>query len=280
MMKKSKILAFVMLMIFSVGTLAQVNPVNNKKMKTQKNGARARKYAIDTYENSNENYVYSGDSTAIIVGDHNDNWYLGVSAGIHMFIGNEDVSSARINPITPQIGLKAGKWLTPSVALSANLDLGYAKGQSRHNVYVPEPNTGKHQSFTFYYYDLYGEVTLDWMSLITNYARSSRMKYHLQNTIGMGYAWQTGKASNPDRKGNVSNYELSFHFGFNNDIRLNDKVIIFIEPKLALIKGTWDYSPMNNTWGRMDYMISISIGAKFGLGKKSRQGFVARGSVK
>lgn len=278
MMKKSKILAFVMLMIFSVGAIAQVNPVNSKKMKNQKNGAKARKSIKDAEENSNENYLFTGDSTAVLVGNHNDNWYFGVSAGVHMFSGNEEVPSARINPITPQLGLKFGKWLTPSIALSADLDLGFAKGQSRNNVYVPNKN-GQYHSFTFFYYDLYGEVTLDWMSLTTNYARSSRMKYHLQNTIGMGYAWQTGKAGNPDRKGNVSNYEMSFHFGFNNDIRLNNRVNLFIEPKLTLIKGTWDYSPMSNTWGKMDYMISLSIGAKFGLGKKSRHSFAAGSNV-
>lgn len=277
MSKKCKVLALLMLILFSVGATAQDNAVITHKWENQNRNVKVKK-TIDVNEEEN---IVLGDSTAVILGRPNDNWYLGVSAGIHMFSGNEEVSSARINPITPQIGVKAGKWLTPSVALSANLDLGYAKGQSRNNVYVPELNTGEYQSFTFYYCDLYGEVTLDWMSLTTNYARSSRMKYHLQNTIGMGCAWQTGKAGTPDRKGNVSNYEFSFHFGFNNDFRLNDKVIIFIEPKLALIKGTWDYSPMsNNTWGRMDYMISISIGAKFGLGKKSRHGFVTIDSVK
>lgn len=277
MLKRSKVFAFLMLMVFSIGVTAQVNPVNTNKWKNPKRNVKAKKTVKDTnYED--DNYIIPSDSVAFLVGQPNDNWYFGVSAGLHMFSGNEKVNSARINPLAPQIGVKFGKWLTPAVALSADLDLGYANGQSSNNVYKPS-TTGIYQSFKFFYYDLYGEVTLDWMNLTNGYARSRRMMYHLQNTIGLGYAWQTGKAGDPNRKGIVSNYELSFHVGFNNDFRLNNRVTLFLEPKVAIIKGTWDNSPLSNTWGRMDFMISLSAGAKFNLGKKSRHSFTEGSTV-
>lgn len=272
MSKKCKVLALLMLILFSVGASAQVNPVNTNKWKNQKRNVKVKKN-VDFNEEDN---IILSDSTALILGRPNDNWYFGVSAGLHMFSGNEAVSPARINPLTPQIGVKFGKWLTPCIALSADLDLGYAKGQTRGNVYVSGDGNNNYQSFGFFYYDLYGEITLDWMNLTNSYARSSQMMYHLQNTIGMGYAWQTGKHINPNRK--VSNYELSFHVGFNNDFRLNNRVTLFIEPKLAMVKYSWDGSPGHNKWGRIDYMVSLSFGAKFGLGKKSRHSF-AEGST-
>ena len=274
MSKKCKVLALLMLILFSVGASAQVNPVNTNKWKNQKRNVKVKKN-IDVNEEDN---IVVSDSTAIILGRPNDNWYFGAGIGLHMFSGNEKVNAARINPLTPQLGVKFGKWLVPYIALSANLDLGWAKGQTTNNVYYPSV-TGEYHDFKFYYFNLYGEVVLDWMNLLSDYAHSSRKSFHLQNTIGMGWAWQTGKAGNPNREGPVSNHELSFHFGFNNDIRLNNRVTIFIEPKLTMVKGTWDYSPMSNTYGRMDYIISLSAGAKLNLGKKSRHSFVEGSTV-
>jgi len=277
MFKKCKILALVMLMIVSVDLMAQTNPVNKKSLSAKSNKARIKpQKEAKIYE---EELGYISDSVAVLMGKPRDNWYFGMSAGLHMFSGNEKLNSARVNPITPQMGIRFGKWLTPCVAMSANFDFGFAKGQSTNNVYVPS-NTGIYHKFKFFYYDLYGEVTLDWMNLACGYERGSRKKWHIQNTVGLGYAWQTGKAGDPNRVGKVSNYELSFHLGFNNDFRVNDRWVFFVEPKLAMIKGTWDYSPLSNTWGKMDFMPSLSVGAKLFLGKKVKHSFVHGSAVK
>lgn len=265
MSKFIKVFALVMLMVVSAGVYAQSNPINDKNWSTPSDYNSSSKVIKRDVDMTN-------DSVAILLGKPKDNWFITAGLGLHMFCGNEKMNSARVNPLTPQIGMKVGKWLVPSVALSLNLDLGYAKGQSTNNVYVPS-TSGEYSRFTFFYYDLYGEVTLDWMNLVCGYYRASHKKWHLQNTIGMGFAWQTGKAGNPSRKGIVSNYEMSFHFGFNNDFRLNDKLILFVEPKLALMRGTWDYSPMSNTYGRFDLLTSVSVGVKFNLGKKAKHQF-------
>lgn len=200
--------------------------------------------------------------------------YFSVGAGGQTYIGNEDISDARHNAITPNLYLEWGYSLTPEIALALNLHVFMAQSQTRYriNPYVDisqhQPESDgyyPYQSFTFYGGTLSGLVVLDWTNIVADgYYKQAKLR--VLTPIGMGITVGTGAKKNPLVDYSPVNRELSFTAGFSIDYRINEMVALSCSPRIYIMRGSLDYSPYSdNQSARIDMIPSLTLGARFTL---------------
>lgn len=199
--------------------------------------------------------------------------YLSAGVGALSYIGNEDVSSARFNGITPDLYVEWGYSLTPEIAIAFNLNLFMAKSQTRYrlNPYVDfsQEDVGPdgywpYRSFYFFGGTLSGLIVLDWTSIVAG--GDPQAQFRVRSPIGMGVTVATGSKKNPWTDYSPVNREFSMTAGLSFDYQVNDAVSLFCSPRLYIMRGSLDYSPYSeNEKSRLDLMPMITIGARFTL---------------
>lgn len=200
--------------------------------------------------------------------------YLATGLGAQTYIGNEDISDARYNGITPNLYVEWGYSLTSEIALGFHLNVFMAKSQTRYrlNPFVDfsQETVGAdgywpYRSFTLCGGTLIGFITLDWTNIISG--QDNRQSHlHVYTPVGMGITMTTGAKENPWTDYTPINREFSMMAGLSLDYQISSTVSISCTPRVFLMRGSLDYSPYsNNESARVDIIPTITLGAKFVL---------------
>lgn len=214
------------------------------------------------------------DTLQFIVASPFDNWFIHLQAGVQTYIGNELVSSARWNKLNYNIGLEIGKWLIPDVSVSLLLQHFDYNSQTKYmlNPYIlpaqfggTDINDNGYYPFHAYGFGIGGLVTLDWMNFLNGYERGSAKKFHVTTPIGLGLMMNTGKVLNPRKKADAVNFEFYFTGGFDLCYYVTPHFILSANPRLTIIRPSFDYSPYDNAVSRIDYMPQFVLSAHWEL---------------
>lgn len=214
------------------------------------------------------------DTLQYIIASPFDNWFIHLQAGVQTYIGNELVPSARWNKLNYNIGLEIGKWLIPDVSVSLHLQHFDYNSQTKYmlNPYIlPAQFGGTDINENGYYpfhaigFGVGGLVTLDWMNFLRGYERGSAKKFHITTPVGLGLMVNTGEVKNPRRKADAVNFEFYFTGGLDFCYYVTPHFILSANPRLTIIRPSFDYSPYDNSVSRIDYMPQFCLGAHWEL---------------
>lgn len=273
-----KVLLLGCLAVLSIGNVhAQIPDSLYSRDTVVYNSTRNRNYLPDSAKKPFLRMPRLGadkDTLQYIVASPFDNWFIHLQAGVQTYIGNELVSSARWNKLNYNIGVEIGKWVIPDLAVSLIFQHFDYNSQTKYmlNPYIlpaqyggTDINDNGYYPFHAYGFGLGGLVTLDWMNLLCGYERGSAKKFHITTPVGLGLMMNTGKVLNPRKKSDAVNFEFYFTGGFDFCFNVTPHFILSANPRLTIIRPSFDYSPYDNAVSRIDYMPQFVLSAHWEL---------------
>ena len=237
------------------------------------------------------------DTLLYLIASPFDNWYVLAGVRSQTFIGNEQDSRARWNPITFGLNAEVGKWLIPDVAVALRFSISDVQSQgcyARRNPWLDKTATPYVTPFTTvhntaYYpmnvdaFSVMGVVVFDWTNFLNGYEAGKRSRLHIFTPVGLGGALLFGKQINPDHPeteyaGKMRyNKELAFVGGIAAEYITTRHLSLNLALDMTGTKGTidWtysqDYADAPHPKRIVDWVPSVTLGMKFNLLKTVRK---------
>lgn len=168
-----------------------------------------------------------------------DNWYLGVNAGAHLYMGEDDASAAASDRFTPAFNLELGKWFIPYVGARAVFSGFNLKSTELYD----------HTQFKSWdYYQIRMDVMLNMINIF-----SYRPNRIYEPIIYAGFGISNGKDVKlvpTEQVGLINNFRLSRYIDLN------------LEAGFAILPEDWDGKVGNRTLDGL-FTMAAGISVKF-----------------
>lgn len=253
---------------------AQTDTVSYKNDTVTIYSARTRNYVSEDDDRGHIRHFSMGadlDTLQYIIASPFDNWYFELGGGVQTFIGNELESAARWNKVNYNVYMELGKWVIPDIAVSLNISHFDMSSQSLYmrNPYIDlnaDKNKNGYYNTHAYAFSVGGQVILDWTNLCLGYERGQQRKFHVTTPVGLGWMFNFGEKLNQredvDKPFNSELYATAaLHF----DYYATPHVIFTSNLRGTITRGSFDYSPYNNTVTNLDIMPAVTLGIRFNL---------------
>ena len=229
------------------------------------------------------------DTLLYIIASPFDNWYFSVGGKALTFIGNEQDSRARWNPVTFGVNAEVGKWLIPDVAVALRFSFSDISSQGCYlglNPWLDKTKTPFTSSNGYTYYPMHvqsvsamGIVVFDWTNFLKGYESGKRNHLHIFTPMGLGGIALFGKqinpttnARHPENAGKTRlNKELAFTGGISAEYITTRHLSLNFGVDITGTKGTIDWTYAQDDPGAphphrtIDWIPSVNFGIKFNL---------------
>lgn len=187
------------------------------------------------------------DKHKVVTNKFFENWFLGVSGGAQILLGDHDKQMQTKDRITPAFNAYLGKWFTPGIAVRGGYTGYKLKGLTHNNPATSGGSVLTHSTGEIYqdvkssndlgslevqqfnYNHIHGDVLFNLSNIFGGY-KEDRL-YTFAPYIGVGWAWvtQEPKTSEP-----------SVNIGFYNSIRLSNAFNLSLDLRGSLVKDDFD----------------------------------------
>ncbi|WP_159634796.1 OmpA family protein [Sphingobacterium composti Ten et al. 2007 non Yoo et al. 2007] len=186
----------------------------------------------------------SKDRYKVVTNYYFDNWFLGISGGAQMLIGDHDKQMQFKDRLTPAVNAYLGKWFTPGIGVRVGYNGYKLKGLTHNNwssalthstgeIYQDVKNSSdlgllEVQKFDFNHIN--GDVLFNLTNILSGY-REGRF-YNISPYVGLGWAWVTS--------GEPKSSEPSINLGVYNSFRLSNAFNLTLDFRGSLVKDDFD----------------------------------------
>lgn len=210
------------------------------------------------------------DKYKVVTNKFFDNWFMGVSGGAQILLGDHDKQMQLKDRFTPAVNIFLGKAFTPGLAVRGGYT-GYQVKGLTHNDWVSDKthSTGevyqevKHpedlgflEIQKFNYNHLHADVLVNLSHVINGY--NEKRIYSFSPYIGFGWAWVTS--------GEPKTSEPSINLGFYNTFKLSDAFNLSLDFRGAMMKDNFDGEVGNR---KEEGVLSGTVGLVYNFKKRN-----------
>lgn len=186
----------------------------------------------------------SNDKYKVVTNHYFENFFIGISAGTQILIGDHDKQMQLKDRLTPAFNAYLGKWFTPGVGVRAGYTGYQLKGLTHNNWTSAKTHStgeiyqdvkysgdlGMLEVQKFDYNHINGDVLFNLTNIFSGY-RPDRF-YNIAPYIGVGWAWVTSREPKSS--------EPSINLGLYNSFRLSNSFNLSLDFRSSLMKDNFD----------------------------------------